>query len=69
MNYHIINMTPVEIYKKTVDFCKKNNIKDYEKDISLINHYNRDKFIKLLEDKSKLKELNRLDTITSVFYK
>ena len=58
MDNHIINMNFVEIYKKTVDFCKKNNIKDYEKDISLINHYNRDKFIKLLEDKGKLKETN-----------
>lgn len=46
-------MDPIEIYKKTVTFCKINTIKDYEKDISLINHYNREKFIEFLKEQNE----------------
>jgi hypothetical protein len=40
----------LEIYKSTVDYCKSNNIKDYELKIPLISYINRDNFIKFLKD-------------------
>ena len=39
----------LELYKHIVDFCKKNNIRDYETKKPIIYHINRDAFISYIK--------------------
>lgn len=56
----------LKIYKSTVDFCKNNNIKDYELKIPLISYINRDNFIKFLKDESSTEKNNINNIIMTV---
>jgi hypothetical protein len=56
----------LEIYKSTVDYCKSNNIKDYELKIPLISYINRDNFIKFLKDESSTQKSDINNVVTIV---
>jgi hypothetical protein len=45
-----INEWILNLYKDTVDLCKKYGLKDYKTKLPLICYVNRDQFIKLIDD-------------------
>jgi hypothetical protein len=55
----------LELYKLTVDYCKTNNIKDYELKLPLISYANRDRFIVFLKNNLSSKKIDIINDHSS----